>query len=263
MPAHFEFSADASLRSRQWLESAQPGFCGYTVDRQRNLCSRDSYGSFGLSEAASTSSVRAVAVCLKHCDSCERCNFITVNPGERDCSWYHTCNTSKLLQHYPGFLSGAVSTAGKKAVAESLKLPSQPVVQNVVLFIHMEKTGGTLVRNLFARGNWSSTGYCKRTEDVIPDVQRALLAGTRKIFVEHHCSLNWCVCTTPNPISVLLLLILYASNEIPRHDLHVLSQEASWTADEHDIGPQSKRLAGSIPLVYSATLAVRVNLLAV
>eukprot|EP00965_Chrysotila_dentata_P245882 6206828-Pleurochrysis_carterae.AAC.4 len=176
-----------------WVEASRPGFCGYTTDYQRNRCSVDSSGSFGLSLAASSSIQRSVAVCLKHCDACERCNFITVNPRQRDCSWYHTCNTSNLLKDYPGYISGAVITAGKKASAALLKGDKERVMQRVVLFMHMEKTGGTFVRNLFSPRVWNRTGFCSKAAEQLLDVKQALLDGQRQIFVEHHCFLNWYV----------------------------------------------------------------------
>jgi hypothetical protein len=56
----------------------------------------------------------------------------------------------------------------------------------------MEKMAGTVVRSWFEQHRWQKTGYC---EKISPTVQGELIkllrANLKRIFVEHHCGLDW------------------------------------------------------------------------
>ena len=134
----------------------------------------------------------AVRVCLNACAKCERCNYITVNPEVRDCSWYATCDIDHLLTEYNGFLSAPVVTLRHVAARASRGSASLAEPQKVVLFMHMEKMAGTVVRAWFEQHRWQKTGYC---EKISPTVQGELIkllrANHKRIFVEHHCGLDW------------------------------------------------------------------------
>ena len=149
-----------------------------------------------------------MAVCVEACRRCERCNYITVNPLERDCSWYHHCDMDNLHQEYGGFLSGPYpsgpdvpgpnasgpNASGANVLAVATSRPARDRAASppeVVLFMHLEKTAGTLVRKWMKQHGWECTGYCL-TADLIPHQTVKLLdEDVKRIFVEHHCGIDW------------------------------------------------------------------------
>jgi hypothetical protein len=175
-----------------WLNGAKKGFCGHTIAGSLHECRTSGRGSIGLSMQAARSLRSAVRVCLNACAKCERCNYITVNPEVRDCSWYATCDIDHLLTEYNGFLSAPVVTLRHVAARASRGSASLAEPQKVVLFMHMEKMAGTVVRAWFEQHRWQKTGYC---EKISPTVQGELIkllrANHKRIFVEHHCGLDW------------------------------------------------------------------------
>jgi len=173
-----------------WLTGAKKGFCGHTIAGSLHECRTSVRGSIGLSMQAARSLRSAVRVCLNACAKCERCNYITVNPEVRDCSWYATCDMDHLLTEYHGFLSGPVVTArGPASLAASPAVVPEP--QEVILCMHMEKTAGTTVRLWFAQHGWQQTNYCSRFSEVQGQLVELLRAHYKRIFVEHHCGLDW------------------------------------------------------------------------
>jgi len=175
-----------------WLNGAKKGFCGHTTAGSLRECRTSGRGSIRLSMQAARSLRSAVRVCLNACAKCERCNYITVNPEVRDCSWYATCDMDRLLTEYHGFLSAPVVTLRHVAARASRGSASLAEPQKVVLFMHMEKMAGTVVRSWFEQHRWQKTGYC---EKISPTVQGELIkllrANLKRIFVEHHCGLDW------------------------------------------------------------------------
>ena len=173
-----------AARVYDWIRGAKKGFCGHTVAGSLHSCHRDRRGSFGLSMHAARTLESAVRVCLDACRRCARCRYITVSPTERDCSWYHDCDLDQLQQTYDGFLSGP-------SLGASLPRNVTPVLQEVVLFMHLEKTAGTLVRTWMKRSGWARTAYCDRV-DTIQDKAIGLLENNEsRVFVEHHCGIDW------------------------------------------------------------------------
>lgn len=176
----------------EWINNAKPGFCGLTDVRQPNKCRSGSKGAWTLSQEAFSSQRKAVRVCLAMCAECERCRFITVSVKDADCSWYHECNS--LSTHYHGFLSGPVVSQ------TPLEGSSLPVLRaDIVVFMHMEKTGGTSVRNAFQAAGWDSPDYCHYSPR---DWLRGKLGlshmsrvppnnSAYRLFVEHHCNIDW------------------------------------------------------------------------
>ena len=131
-------------------------------------------------------------VCLNACTKCERCNYITVNPEERDCSWYATCDMDHLLTEYNGFLSAPVVTLRHVAARASRGTASLAEPQKVILFMHMEKMAGTVVRSWFEQHRWQRTGYCEKISPTVKgELIKMLRANHKRIFVEHHCGLDW------------------------------------------------------------------------
>ena len=136
-------------------------------------------------------------MCLNACAKCQRCNYITVNPEVRDCSWYATCDMDHLLTEYNGFLSGPVVKARHAAPsrAATSRGPASPSVvpepQEVILCMHMEKTAGTVARSWFEQHGWQKTSYCVDILGVQRELIKLLRANHKRIFVEHHCALDW------------------------------------------------------------------------
>jgi hypothetical protein len=187
-----------------WLNGAKKGFCGHTIAGSRHECRTSGRGSIGLSMQAARSLRSAVRVCLNECAKCERCNYITVNPEVRDCSWYATCNMDRLLTEYHGFLSAPVVTKRHVAALSQLRgrlAPSSAATsrrsgtlaepQKVILFMHMEKTAGTTVRSWFKQHRWNLTNYCASIPAIRGELVELLRANHKRIFVEHHCGLDW------------------------------------------------------------------------
>ena len=177
-----------------WLNGAKKGFCGHTTAGSLRECRTSGRGSIRLSMQAARSLRSAVRVCLNECAKCERCNYITVNPEVRDCSWYATCDMDRLLTDYNGFLSAPVVTLRHVATRISGGPASAVVIpkpQEVILFMHMEKTAGTVARSWFEQHRWNLTNYCARMPAVKGELIELLKANRRRIFVEHHCGLDW------------------------------------------------------------------------
>lgn len=173
--------------AERWLASSAPGFCGVTGDADVSSCNAHTQatsGAFGLSQHASQNLSRAVSVCLRRCARCEKCHYITVSPDYRDCSWYTSCDLSALRRNrHP--MSGYTSGRAIKG------LETSKPVQHVVLFVHMEKTAGTLVRSLFRPPAWNRSAYCKASHVMVADLRKRLSSGETRIFMEHHCSIDW------------------------------------------------------------------------
>ena len=177
-----------------WLNGAKKGFCGHTIAGSLHECRTSERGSIGLSIQAARSLRSAVRVCLNACAKCERCNYITVNPEVRDCSWYATCDMDHLQTVYDGFLSAPVVTLRHVAARASRGTASAVVIpkpQEVILFMHMEKTAGTVARSWFDQRKWNLTNYCASIPAIQGEVIKMLRANHRRIFVEHHCGLDW------------------------------------------------------------------------
>ena len=172
-----------------WLRHASPGFCSVTGDTDPSSCSDTSgakSGAFGLSQHASQNLSRAVRACLRRCARCARCRYITINTEYRDCSWYEECDMHALHRHPAGFLSGrAVALPADRREAASMP------AQRVVLFVHLEKTAGTLVRSLFKSAGWNRSAYCKTAHVMVADLRSRLRRGETHIFLEHHCRIDW------------------------------------------------------------------------
>ena len=177
-----------------WLNGAKKGFCGHTIAGSLHECRTSERGSIGLSIQAARSLRSAVRVCLNACAKCERCNYITVNPEVRDCSWYATCDMDHLQTVYDGFLSAPVVTLRHVAARASRGTASAVVIpkpQEVILFMPMEKTAGTVARSWFDQRKWNLTNYCASIPAIQGEVIKMLRANHRRIFVEHHCGLDW------------------------------------------------------------------------
>ena len=57
--------------------------------------------------------------------------------------------------------------------------------------MHMEKTAGTVARSWFEQHGWQKTSYCVDILGVQRELIKLLRANHKRIFVEHHCALDW------------------------------------------------------------------------
>jgi len=102
-----------------------------------------------------------------------------------------------LLTEYNGFLSGPAVKARHVAPsrAATSRGPASPAVvtepQEVILCMHMEKTAGTVARSWFEQHGWQKTSYCVGISTVQGELIKLLTANHKRIFVEHHCALDW------------------------------------------------------------------------
>ena len=103
----FPFDEELSSPTRRPRDKLKmdSGHCGATSQGVSD-CKSGSQGSFGLDFRHGPSSViwsRAARRCLKRCAECERCNFVSVSLPHSDCSWYHSCDLTRLQLEPPGF----------------------------------------------------------------------------------------------------------------------------------------------------------------
>ena len=66
------------------------GFCAYTDGQSASaVCGTPGVakGSWRLARAEQ---------CVRRCEACDACSFLSFDPSDRDCSWYTTCEVSHL-----------------------------------------------------------------------------------------------------------------------------------------------------------------------
>ena len=78
-------NASARFSYAEWRREAVPGYCGTTSSA--GDCTRGSKGSLGLKASEGLSLRGAVHACLRKCDACERCQYITVRPPFERTVW--------------------------------------------------------------------------------------------------------------------------------------------------------------------------------
>ena len=98
-----------SVTSHAPVESGV-GYCNVTPSHHYSDCSEDDKGSFPWQ--GHTTWPAATAACRKSCLACSRCQYISVSLRWRDCSWYRSCELSRLQTATDGFRSEAVIVRG-------------------------------------------------------------------------------------------------------------------------------------------------------
>ena len=82
---------------RQYLEpqpvesAAVDGYCAFT-DSDEGDCDHGTKGSFALGPRLPPTA----AWCTAACRSCPQCRFVSMSAENRDCSWFHSCDLSRL-----------------------------------------------------------------------------------------------------------------------------------------------------------------------
>ena len=80
-----ELPRTSQMRHTSELPRISRGYCGVTGSESD--CATSSMGSWSMNNATR---------CIKRCQGCARCNFISFSPELRDCSWYHKCSLANL-----------------------------------------------------------------------------------------------------------------------------------------------------------------------
>ena len=75
------------------------GYCAATASNQRGDCAAGAKGCFPWppeARVAPSGKLRGLQACIQLCLQCHRCSYVSFSRLERDCSWYHACDLSRL-----------------------------------------------------------------------------------------------------------------------------------------------------------------------
>ena len=103
----FEYSQDAPndcCVPNLCQQAAGDGCCGGT---DTHACGAPGAAS-GMFPGAHTN-ITSLAECLKHCQACESCKFLSWSAKRRDCSWYKECDLTRLTPVDNSYVSMAVN----------------------------------------------------------------------------------------------------------------------------------------------------------
>ena len=103
-----------------WLASASNGFCSKTSEETGTAfsngmksgadCFSNTKGVLpNLPPHAWRSWETAATHCLRRCQQCNNCRFISLSLSYKDCSWYEECALTALQQDVSGFRSGSAA----------------------------------------------------------------------------------------------------------------------------------------------------------
>ena len=104
--------------ARLWLGTAVHGYCASQhvsnndlmkgrSSSERAPCESSGEGTFRLRAAHLVSWETAVSQCLRLCNQCQNCEYISVSLRFQDCSWFDSCPLgAELPSIFPGFRSG-------------------------------------------------------------------------------------------------------------------------------------------------------------
>ena len=108
---------------------ARPGHCG-TAGVNAD-CQVDDAGSWVFDRSEASSWQEAAEACVRRCNSCERCRYVSYSLRRQDCSWFEHCNLEKLPNFVSGFRTLAVApsrvlppTANPVGPPHIVRLPS-------------------------------------------------------------------------------------------------------------------------------------------
>jgi hypothetical protein len=107
--------------SPPWLASAAVGYCEATEEDKRDTalgswrahaqktrCKTQVSGNFKLTQNESTSMETAANACMRLCQRCDGCNVISFSEQWSDCSWFSSCDLTRLKEDVPSFLTSQV-----------------------------------------------------------------------------------------------------------------------------------------------------------
>jgi hypothetical protein len=97
--------------ARRWVQRARAGYCARTVDSGRpwmESCLSDDKGVLPLSPQEAAWWPAAAQACLSRCARCQKCRFVSISSAWKDCSFFASCDLTRLRRDIPDFRSGAL-----------------------------------------------------------------------------------------------------------------------------------------------------------
>ena len=73
-----------SQRAAEWLSGARMGYCGTTLDGVSD-CRAGALGSLVLPNTVERNWAAWVPACLRACEQCDRCKYVSMSLRYRDC----------------------------------------------------------------------------------------------------------------------------------------------------------------------------------
>ena len=142
-------------------ETAAQGYCEKTT--WEGNCNVSQSGSFQLRGRDAMTWKSAGAACARLCSTCKQCNYLSVSPRWKDCSWFSSCDMSRLKGTVQGFCSARFSelptsafeqpirsiarTATDKETCSSAR-ECKPTLCPRLRFVHIPKNAGSTIREV-------------------------------------------------------------------------------------------------------------------
>ena len=86
-----------------WLGRPAPmvysGFCDRTEGEGN--CKRGQQGAWEMGGAGEATGLLGISACVRKCEACSRCQYVSFSSHHEDCSWFHSCRLDRL-QSMPG-----------------------------------------------------------------------------------------------------------------------------------------------------------------
>lgn len=114
------------------------GFCGQTAGEGN--CSRaagrgHAQGAWEMGGAGEAGGLLGASACIRRCEACENCRYVSVSPNHEDCSWFQTCSLSRLkmppgAESFQTFQVRSIADGSVRAVSPpegALPCPDHPV----------------------------------------------------------------------------------------------------------------------------------------
>ena len=190
-----------------WLQDASHGYCGETQSGDVGDCEVGLFGSWALSKREASSWESAVRTCLRHCDRCNACRFVSITIKQQDCSWYTRCHVLRTdvtgFRTGPGKQHARFSTSSVTACTAPPLLESRPggidsATGTVLLPPELMSPGysnlpmltstapsTTHARRAVAEGEWSTEEWARRTRRNYNLLDYGLLRAVRSLFPCH------------------------------------------------------------------------------
>lgn len=100
--------------AQRWIRTSKPGYCNATEFGDEGECTHaGDKGVLLLNERAAHSAELWALECLRACERCPRCRYISLSHEQRDCSWHTQCVLQSLHNQIPGFRSGRVRSRAR------------------------------------------------------------------------------------------------------------------------------------------------------
>ncbi|KAL1520488.1 hypothetical protein AB1Y20_022068 [Prymnesium parvum] len=110
---------EAAPAVRRWLDRADGGYCRPTVSTVIGDCDEGDAGQLDAFVGVSRSTLNwtyVAARCLALCASCARCRYLSISPLMRDCSWFASCDLSRLSREQTKFFIAEINFLSGRAL---------------------------------------------------------------------------------------------------------------------------------------------------